>query len=183
MKLPIAPLLALPLALALACGPAYAQLKPPAKSQPKAPLGSGLGTQSAPKPPAEEKAPSGDTIVQDIANCMLAGLPPNWKIAQVEVTEIGRDGKQREFEAKYAYVGADDKPVLYTPCDLREPALNVYKLNAALAPEKRNWIKATLVLSSEGKFELQYDYARQEGEAGAGAAPGGAPAPADAKKK
>ncbi|MBS0337263.1 MAG: hypothetical protein JSS40_10715 [Proteobacteria bacterium] len=123
-------------------------------------------------------------MVQEIANCVLAGLPPDWQLAQIEVTELSRDGKQREFEAKYLYTGKDGKGAAFTPCNLREPALNVYKLNAAMAPEKRNWIKATLVLSREGKFELQYDYQKKEGDAPAAssaqpaATPAQSPAPA-----
>jgi cysteine desulfurase/selenocysteine lyase len=58
-----------------------------------------------------------------------------------------------------------------------ERALNVYKLNAALEPAKRNWTRATLVLSKEGKFELQYDYAAKEADKDA------KPAPAPEAKK
>lgn len=168
----ITSLFALPLGLLLACGAAQAQFKAPTKSQPKDGLGSGLGSQSAPSaPPAsaptapgEEKA-SAEGVVQDIANCVLAGLPPDWTLAQVEVTEIGRSDKQREFEATYSYKDAAGKAAPFTPCDPREPALNVYKLNGALDEAKRNWVRATLVLSKEGKFELNYDYADKQGEA------------------
>ena len=62
----------------------------------------------------------------------------------------------------------------------KEPALNVYKLNGALDPDKRNWIRATLVFSKDGKFELQYDYApAKDGDKGAAPA---AAAKKDAKK-
>jgi hypothetical protein len=166
--------LALPLAFLLACASAQAQLKPPSSTTPKGDLGSGLGGKRAPKPAAAENKPAPETkpqtlddVVQEIANCILAGLPAGWKLAQIEVIEVGRDAKQREFEAKYSYSGSDGKGAVFTPCDLREPARNVYKLNEALEPDKRNWTKATLVLSSEGKFELQYDYAKADSESGA----------------
>ncbi len=97
-------------------------------------------------------------MVQDIANCLLETLPKDWKIARIEVIELSRDGKEREFEAKYFYAGADGKDKSFTPCDVREPAVNVYRLNRALEPAKRQWKKATLLLSSEGKFDLKYDY-------------------------
>jgi hypothetical protein len=163
--------LALPLALLFACASAQGQLKPPSSSS-KGDLGTGLGAKRAPKPAAAEKKPAPeakpqtmDDVVQEIANCVLAGLPADWKLAQIEVIEVGRDSRQREFEAKYSYSGSDGKGAPFTPCDLREPARNVYKLNEALAPEKRNWSKATLVLSKEGKFELQYDYPKPDGDA------------------
>jgi len=180
--------LALSLALMLACGSALAQLKPPAKSQSKGELGSGLGTKAAPPSPAAGKQPSSEAkgttyedIVQEIANCMLSKLPEGWQVAQLEVNERSRDGKQREFEASYSYADSKGMGTAFTPCDLREPALNLYKLNAALDPDKRNWTRATLLFSKEGKFELQYDYGKQEGDAGAAppaaqpAAPAAAP--------
>ncbi len=183
----LAILLALPLALSL--GAAQAQLKAPTKSKPKDPLGSGLGlkpSETVVAPAAEEKGPTLEGVVQDIADCVLAGLPQDWTLAQIEVTELGRDGKQREFEAKYSYRGADGKGAVFTPCDLRAPAMNVYKLNAALEPDKRNWTRATLLLSKDGKFELQYDYPKKEEEATPAPVPADpAPAPArnDGKKK
>ena len=153
------------LALVLACGGAHAQFKAPAKGQPRSPLGGGLSAPAAPaKPAGEEKAPTADEVVQEIANCVLAGLPADWTLAQVDVSEVGSDGKQREFEAKYSFTGADGVGKPFSPCDLRAPAMNVYKLNGALAPDKRNWNRATLVFSKEGKFELQYDYAKKDGE-------------------
>jgi hypothetical protein len=183
-------LLAAPLAWVLASGIAQAQLKPPTKFQPNDGLGGGIGSRLGPasppaaapaapaKPgsPAEEK-PSAEAVVQEIANCVLAGLPPDWTLAQVEVNELGRTDKQREFEAVYSYKDGAGKAAAFSPCDPREPALNVYKLNGALDPAKRNWIRATLVFSKEGKFELQYDYADKQGDAGSKK-----PAASDAKK-
>lgn len=156
----------------IVCGHAEAQLKEPSKSQSKGSLGSGLGGKPTAKPaakpaaaPAETKPQTPDEVVQEIANCVLAGLPQGWQVARVEVIEIGRDDRKREFEAKYSYSGKDGKNAAFTPCDPREPAQAVYKLNGVLEADKRNWIRATLFLSNEGKFELQYDYPKKEGEA------------------
>lgn len=195
--------LALPLALLFAAGAAEAQLKAPTTTSPSKEgmgggLGSGLGAPAQPVTPAPAAAPApsapaasspapaaaapekgqtGDEVVQEIANCVLAGLPADWKLAQVEVREIGRSDNQREFEAFYSFKDSAGKSATFTPCDQREPALNVYKLNGALEPAKRNWVRATLVLSSEGKFELSYDYLGKEGDK-----PEAKPAAADAKK-
>lgn len=185
----------LALALALTLGTAQAQLKAPTKSQSKDGLGSGLGGSSpqaapaeppsaAPSPPTSpaEKAQTAEEVVQAIANCVLGGLPPDWTLAQIEVREIGRTDRQREFEAFYSYKDAAGKAASFTPCDRREPALNVYKLNAALEPAKRNWVRATLVFSKEGKFELQYDYTAKEADKDAKPAADTRPAASDAKK-
>ena len=166
------------LALALAAGGAQAQFKAPTKSQPKDALGSGIGSSSIPpagptpaapasgaaaSPGAAEKA-SAEEVVQKIADCVLPGLPADWTMAQIDVREVARKDKERSFEAIYSYLDGEGKAGPFTPCDQKEPALNVYRLNGALEPSKRNWIRATLVFSKEGKFELQYDYAPKEGE-------------------
>ena len=173
---PLAFYLTFPVALLLAAGAAQAQLKAPTKTQPKEGLGSGLASPVTPASPAPaaatsatpaapaEKAKTHEEVVQDIANCVLGALPPDWKLAQIEVREIGRTERQRDFEAFYSYQDSAGKAAAFVPCDPREPALNVYKLNAALEPAKRNWTRATLVLSKEGKFELQYDYAVKEAD-------------------
>jgi len=44
------------------------------------------------------------------------------------------------------------------PCDARDVAQRVYKLNDFLEPEKRLWKVATLTFTSDGKFEIKYDY-------------------------
>ncbi|MEO8202321.1 MAG: hypothetical protein ABI630_00555 [Betaproteobacteria bacterium] len=178
----------LPFAVAMSVGAAHAQFKAPTKSQPRDALGSGLATPSAPAAPAGPaagaSAPAGDdkssaeAVVQKIADCVLQGLPPGWAKAQIDVREVGRTDKQRDFEAIYSYEDSAGKTGAFTPCDQREPAMNVYKLNGALEPAKRNWVRATLVLSNEGKFELQYDYTPND----AAASPATAPAPAAAKK-
>ena len=165
-------LLALPPCLLLASGAAHGQLKVPGPYQPKG--GTGMTAPAAPpaaapaarpespKPAAAGEAPASDSVLQDIANCMLVGLPQGWRTAQVQVIELFYDGKKREFEAKYAYTAGDGKLVAYIPCDAREPAVNVYKLNGALEPDKRDWSRATLTLSSEGKFDLTYEYPKKE---------------------
>jgi len=178
------------LGLALAAGGASAQFKAPAKSQPKDALGSGIGSSSIPPAGSAPAAGSGastdsdekssaEAVVQKIADCVLPGLPADWTMAQIDVREVARKDKERSFEAIYSYLDANGKAGPFTPCDQKEPALNVYKLNGALEPSKRNWIRATLVFSKEGKFELQYDYAPKEGDK-----PAAAPAAAkkDAKK-
>ena len=179
----------------LAAGGAQAQFKAPTTTQSKDALGSGVGSSSIPPAPAagaaapatgasaaDDKTTSAEMVIQSIADCVLAGLPADWNLAQIEVKEIGRDDKQRDFEASYSYLDASGKRGAFSPCDPREPALNVYKLNGALDPAKRNWIRAVLVLSKEGKFELQYDY--PPGAEGAkDAAPAASAAKKDAAKK
>ncbi|HXZ52893.1 MAG TPA: hypothetical protein VEH51_12895 [Burkholderiales bacterium] len=110
---------------------------------------------------ADEQPKVDPKIVQDIFNCMAAGLPKDWKRTWVVVTELGVEGGTRRFEADFFYAGrADDlvgKPL--QPCSKEDVAKNVYSLNQFLpAGEKRLWKQATLVFNSDGSFNLKYDY-------------------------
>lgn len=169
---------AVTLGLLLACGAAYGQLKAPSSNaNPGGALGGGLHApagngSAAPAPATPAAAPAeqertADAVIQEIADCVLEGLPQDWKFARIKVTELSHDGRERQFEAKYTYVGPDGAEKPFTPCDLRQPGFYLYKLNGALEPDKRNWKRATLVLSSEGKFDLNYEYDKPEPPAAA----------------
>lgn len=128
-------------------------LKAPEKSKPAA--------KSEKKPAAEEDNP-GVKAVEKIFGCVAKGLPKEWRRAWVVVTEISGDDKERSFEGKFFY-SLDDagaKPVALVPCDARQVAQGVYSLNDYLEYEKRGWKIATLLFTSDGKFEIKYDYTK-----------------------
>jgi hypothetical protein len=129
------------------------------------PAGTGLKPKAAaeaqPKPaaPAEEEN-LGVKAVEKIFTCVAQGLPKEWRRAWVVVTELTGGDKERKFEGKFFY-SLDDagaKPVALVPCDPRTVAEGVYRLNDFLEPEKRQWKIATLSFTSDGKFEIKYDY-------------------------
>jgi hypothetical protein len=139
-------------AFALSAGAQGTGLKPPATSTPSKP---------AAKAAAEEDNP-GVKAVEKIFGCVADGLPKEWRRAWVVVTELSGDDKERNFEGKFFY-SLDDagaKPVALVPCNAREVAQGVYKLNDYLEFEKRNWKVATLVFTTDGKFEIKYDYTK-----------------------
>lgn len=102
-------------------------------------------------------------LIENIFACLAPGLPQDWAKTWIVVTELGDSpGKVRKFEAKFFFAtpsGSDQGEPL-TPCNAQEIARQVYGLNDLLAPEKRNWRQAQLLITSEGRFELKYDYAQ-----------------------
>ena len=130
------------------------------------PSGTGLNpkpaakAQAKPKPAVEEQN-AGVNAVERIFVCVADGLPKEWKRAWVVVTDLDQGDKERKFEGKFLYsadpTGKDPQPL--KPCDAREVAEGVYKLNDFLEYEKRQWKTATLIFTSDGKFEIKYDYA------------------------
>lgn len=97
--------------------------------------------------------------MEKIFACLAVGLPKGWRSATVEVIEIASTGNERQFEARYTCTDASDAtPRQFQPCDATSPAKSVHGLNEFLEPEKRQWKRAILTFSSDGKFELKYDY-------------------------
>ena len=126
-----------------------------AKPAPKAAL------KSPQKPTAQEDS-DGVKAVEQIFACVAKGLPEGWRRAWVVVTEVSGDDKERTFEGKYHYSldAAGGTPLALVPCNAREVAERVYALNDFLEFEKRQWKIATLIFTSDGKFELKYDYSK-----------------------
>ncbi len=148
------------LVAALAC--AFA-LVAGAQTKTEKPAGTGLKPKpaaGAQKKPAAEEANAGEKAVEKIFGCVANGLPKEWQRAWVVITELEHGDKERKFEGKFLYStdrsGKDPQPL--KPCDPREVAEGVYKLNDFLEPEKRQWKTATLIFTSDGKFEIKYDY-------------------------
>ncbi len=131
-------------------------LKPPvAQSKPNA------ATKTEKKPAAEQDNP-GVKEVEKVFACVATGLPEGWRRAWVVVTELSGDDKERTLEGKFQYSldAAGANPVNLVPCNARDVAQRVYKLNDFLEPEKRQWKVATLIFTSDGKFEIKYDYVK-----------------------
>jgi hypothetical protein len=142
-------------AFALSAGAEGTGLKPPQKSTSSKPAA------KAKKPAAEEDNP-GVKAVEKIFGCVAKGLPKEWRRAWVVVTELSGDDKERSFEGKFFYSldDAGTKPLALVPCDARQVAQGVYSLNDYLEYDKRSWKIATLVFTSDGKFEIKYDYTK-----------------------
>lgn len=113
------------------------------------------------KPGETEEDNPGVQAVEKIFKCVAAGLPKEWRRAWVVVTELTGGDKERSYEGKFHYSLDPEgtKPVPLVPCNPREVAQGVYALNEFLEHEKRAWKVATLTFTSDGKFEIKYDYA------------------------
>jgi hypothetical protein len=135
---------------------ADAQLKPPT-DKPKS-----TAKAKQQKPPTTVDNEANVKAVQKIFECVAEGLPQDWRQARVVITERSSGEKERSFEGRFEYSTEADgsKPTPLKPCDSREVAQGVYELNEFLSPEKRRWKVATLTFTSEGKFEIKYDYVR-----------------------
>ena len=112
--------------------------------------------------PAQAQKQPDLKAIQEIFDCLAVGLPADWKKAWVVVTEITEAGKERRYESKsfYAVAAADNAGNPLVSCSSEEVARGVYFLSADLPAEQRRWKEAKLTFTSEGKFDLHYDYGK-----------------------
>lgn len=100
--------------------------------------------------------------IQEIFDCLAVGLPKDWRKAWVVVAQIADTGKERRFESQSFYAdssGAMAGRPLAT-CGAEVVAKGVIALTADLPAEQRRWKQARLSYTSEGKFDLTYDYGK-----------------------
>jgi hypothetical protein len=93
-----------------------------------------------------------------IVDCMVAGLPEDWKRA---VMEVNLDKPYDETGGvRYLYARDENaRPAEpFEPCDLKRPAKTLIELRETLAPAKRGWIGAQVTVLRDGRFGIRYGY-------------------------
>ena len=94
-------------------------------------------------------------MIERIFNCLSPGLPPDWKRVWVEIT----DQKDAIFRvSNIGHVNDEGEPLV--PCNAAALTGTIVGLNEKLAPDRRAWKRALLVIESDGEYELSYDYGK-----------------------
>lgn len=136
------------------CPAAFAQLKMPAQKPP-------AGEPAKPRVSAQQQPAQPDpAVIERMFGCLAAGLPKDWKRTWVAVTAVKPGEPSGGFEVKtfYAVDAADKAGQPLKPCGWEPLVEGFYELNQSLPEERREWKTARLTVTSEGKFELTYDY-------------------------
>lgn len=134
--------------------PALAQLKMPAQKPP--------ATEAA-KPSVsaqQQPGPPDPAVIERVFGCLAPGLPKEWKKTWVVVTAVKPGDVTGGFEVKtfYALSATDQAGQPLKPCGWGPIVEGIYELNQNLAEDRRVWKTARLIINSEGKFELTYEY-------------------------
>ena len=116
-----------------------------------------LALATAPAVAFAQGASNSETeTVGHIAECLVKNAPAESQrlTMVIELAEPGdATGKVRYFATD---TRGEHHP--YVPCDTSKPALTLLEARRQLAEDRRGWTAARLVLFSDGKFELHYDY-------------------------
>ena len=105
----------------------------------------------------QEASEEEKVILSSIAQCMVAGLPQDWRRAEMNVMlpAAGADGGEVNYRMSRA-LGGEPEP--FQPCDSRKPAQALVELRSLQTPERAGWNSARFVIHRDGKFDLTYDY-------------------------
>lgn len=96
-------------------------------------------------------------VAQEIAKCMLETAPSDWQklFMLIELPEPGASSGRVRYMVTRDF--APD-PAPYTPCDPQVPAKLLMDARDTQAAERRGWTGARLIISRDGRFDLNYDY-------------------------
>ena len=110
------------------------------------------GTENRGASEAESRA------VADITDCMVQGLPENWRQATMEIN------LDKPFDetgsVRYVFTSQEDAAPSepFQPCDVKRPARSLIELRQTLAPARRGWIGAQVTVLRDGRFGIRYGY-------------------------
>ena len=111
---------------------------------------------------ARPQAEPDPKVIQEIFECLAVGLPKDWNRAWMSVTQVAGGGAQGEFEGRFFYATSSTdvagKPL--SICGAQTIAQAISRLRADLPADKRGWKGLKLTFTSEGKFDLYYDYGK-----------------------
>jgi hypothetical protein len=93
--------------------------------------------------------------VASIAECLVQGAPEGWQRLYM-VVELAEPGAE-SGDVRYVAERGGEREA-YVPCDLRRPARLLIESRKDQGPERSGWTGARLIIQSDGKFQLNFDY-------------------------
>lgn len=110
---------------------------------------------------AQQATEAETKLLNEIAQCLAVGLPPDWRQAEMLV-EL-KSPEAETGDVRYLMMrnlsGGQFEP--FSPCDERQAARALVVEMRKLQPaEKRGWKGARFVVHRNGKFDLTFDYSK-----------------------
>jgi hypothetical protein len=118
-----------------------------------------LGLLLASTPAVAQKAnDEQNRIVGEVAQCLQAGLPPDWAVAEmrVQLKAPGADSGDVGYVMRRKLSGGEFEP--FRPCDEKTAARTLLEVRKSQPKDRAAWTGAKLTIRAEGTFDLTFDY-------------------------
>jgi hypothetical protein len=102
-------------------------------------------------------------VLQQIGECLVAGLPADWREAEMYVT-LKKAGAETG-DARYTMIRSlsGGQVENFLPCANKQPAKTFVTQIRKLQPQdKRGWTSARFTVYREGRFDLTFDYPKRK---------------------
>jgi hypothetical protein len=110
---------------------------------------------------AQQASEPETALLNQIAECLAAGLPRDWREAQMLIelqTPEAQTGDVRYLMTRNLSAGQLEP---FSPCDEREPArVLVVEMRKLQPAETGAWKGARFVVHRDGRFDLTFDYSK-----------------------
>ncbi len=107
---------------------------------------------------AQKATEAQDRLVAEVAACLQAGLPPDWRAAEmvVDLKKPGADTGDVRYLMRRSLSGGQFEP--FRPCDEKKAARSLLEVRKTQAADRRNWTSVRLVVRNDGTYDLTFEY-------------------------
>ena len=97
-------------------------------------------------------------VLGEVAACLQAGLPPDWRSAEmvVDLKKPGAETGEVRYLMRRSLSGGQFEP--FRPCDEKKAARALIEVRKTQAADRRNWTSARFVIRNDGTYDLTFDY-------------------------
>ena len=108
---------------------------------------------------AQNASDEQNRIVGEVAQCLQAGLPPDWAVAEmrVELKKPGASSGDVAYVMRRRLSGGEFET--FRPCDEKTAARTLLQIRKSQPKDRAAWTGAKLTLRVEGTYDLTFDYA------------------------
>jgi hypothetical protein len=96
--------------------------------------------------------------VADIVDCMVSGLPEDWRQATMEINlekPFDETGSVRYVFAREDGIAPTES---FQPCDVKRPAQTLIELRKDQPAARQGWIGAQFTVLRDGRFGIRYGF-------------------------
>jgi hypothetical protein len=96
--------------------------------------------------------------IADIVDCMVKGLPEDWKRATMEVNLEKPFDETGSVRYVVSRVDGEAPSEPFEPCDVKLPAKTVIDLRQHQPADRQGWIGVQVTVLRDGRFGIRYGF-------------------------